>query len=200
RLELVWPTHHLLVAGVIPLGKGGNIIGGLTQARPDETVGFLDVMRNCLCLAHRRLVWRGGHQYALGGTVIVPTVIRTDHAVTLDKTVGQPCAPVYAQILPYISLPGRIAPGDQIAPEQGCRYQLAGHHLFGGGYHMPVIEQGILEGTIQLIACFSAVHQRLTFSEVEDTSTRISSGSMTRGSHGQRSDVSIRKAISMPAA
>ena len=79
----VWSAEHFAKGGIIPLREGRDIVRGLTEGYPDETILFLSMIDQGMSFFRGCLLGVSGIACAVSFSVVGPTVIRTDDVFSM---------------------------------------------------------------------------------------------------------------------
>ncbi len=121
RLEYVGPCVELAEICILPFGKDRNAVFRSTERRPHHAVTLFGGMREGSCLQGRRLIRRGGYEYAFCRTVVAPTVIGTYDLIVGDPAFGKARAAMDAEVFPDMNSSLGVAPKDEILAKQRGR-------------------------------------------------------------------------------
>src|SRR5207248_4342741 len=102
---------------VVPFRKGRDVVLGVAERRPDQTIALHRAMRGGARLQRRRRIGMRRDQHTFGIAVIAPPVIGADDGAIDHPALGQLGAAVNAEILPYLDFAG-VAPDDQLLSEE----------------------------------------------------------------------------------
>src|SRR5438270_823957 len=81
---------------IIPLSKGRNILGWITQTNPDPVIFLTHLVGFDTGCGRWFLCWVSEETNALSGFIVRPTVIGTYEGLTLDFSEGEPCTSMHA--------------------------------------------------------------------------------------------------------